>query len=112
MNGVPGPQGPVGPPGAVGPQGPAGAGVLGGLITLTVPSNGVREHFETVPTAGVTPGMRVSLSLAAASAENENEPELLDIAAMWARAGTGALECGITFLEPASGPVLLLWSAA
>jgi len=99
-------------PGAVGPIGPAGVSV-GGAATVTITEQrGVFEHVQTVAAIGVTPASRVAISLNQDPTDvAENDPEMLDVASMWAVAGVAQITIGLTFGAPTSGPILVNWSA-
>lgn len=84
--------------------------VLSGTATITVPANSI-EDVETVAAVGVTPSSRVSVFLAPHLDSDENSPELLDIMALQATAGTDQLTITAAFLTPTSGAIKLQWSA-
>ena len=112
--GTAGAAGATGPAGAAGATGPAGADgadafTVKGVATITVAKG--FEAYETVAAAGVTAGMSVGVFLAPVTDDDENTPELLDVAAMSAEAGTDQITITAAFSTLTSGPVKMLWSA-
>lgn len=87
-------------------------GQFSGVATVTIAQQlGALEHTQTVSAPGVTPSSHILVSLAPAQDTDENDPELLDVTSLWAAPGTDQITIGVTFAVPASGPILINWSA-
>lgn len=90
--------------------GVGGGGTLSGTATVNLPDGaGVLEWRETVAKAGILPADAIGLFLAPALDTDENDPELLDLLTMSASAGTDRITINMTFLQPTSGPIKLIW---
>lgn len=89
----------------------AAGGGSGGTATVTVPASRF-EHEQVITAAGVTPSSRVTLSLGTMNDADENAADMLDIAGMGARPGTGTITVLLAFSTPTSGPIPINWSAA
>lgn len=83
-------------------------GLFSGVATVSVP-NGRIEWEETVSAVGVAPSDAIMLSLAPTTDADENSPDMLDLSAMSATAGTDQITVNISFREPTAGPVLINW---
>ena len=89
----------------------AGGAGLAGTATVTL-SAAAFQHSETVAAVGVAPGDVVMVCLAPTADSDPNDPEMLDIVALSAAAGTDAITFGLTFSTRTVGAVKLNWSAS
>jgi hypothetical protein len=96
----------------IGPVGPAAPAPLSGTAVLILPGGAGDVAGEAVIAApGMTPVMRVFLSLAPADDADENDPDMIDLASVSARAASGSFRLSASFSNPVSGPVRFNWSA-
>lgn len=84
--------------------------ILAGEAIVT-PNRKVFDWRETVAAPGVTAGNRITVNLGSHLDTDENDPELLDIRALGAVAGTDTITFILAFAIPARGPIKLNWSA-
>jgi hypothetical protein len=88
----------------------APAGVLSGTGHVVVPNNAM-EASGTLAAPGVTAAHRVLLSIAPHDDSDENSADMLDLAGMSGRAGTGTISVTMAFSAPSAGPIKLNWIA-
>ena len=88
------------------------AAVIAGQVVPTIPGpSGRLEHDETLAAVGVTPGMKVLLSLAPHSDADENNEQALDLIGMAGEAGAGAITVRLAFGSLTSGPIRINYMA-
>jgi hypothetical protein len=79
---------------------------LAASVAVTVPANSI-VHSETVTFTGCTAARKLLPALAPHLDSDENSPEMLDIGALSAEAGTDQAVITLSFREPTSGAIKL-----
>lgn len=81
--------------------------LTGSSTTITVPSGGRFEHYETILDASVTATSVINLWLSPVTDDDENCSEMLDLVSLSATPGTGSFDIVASFYAPTSGPIKL-----
>jgi hypothetical protein len=88
----------------------AGGSTPWNTLTVTIPGfKGKYEHEEVIASAGVLATDYISLMLAPTTDDDENAPDGLALQSLYAVADVDAFTVRLTFAEPTSGPIKLLW---
>lgn len=88
----------------------AGGSAPWNTLTVIIPGfRGAYEYEEVIAAAGVTTVDYISLMLAPTTDDDENAPDGLALQSLYAVAGVDAFTVRLTFAEPTSGPIKLLW---